>query len=41
MNKRELAQLIQNFRAGRATEQEKRLLEAYWDNALNDTTPLT
>ena len=40
MNKRELAQLIQNFRAGRATEQEKRRLEAYWDKALNDTTPL-
>ena len=40
MNKRELAQLIQNFREGRATEQEKRRLEAYWDKALNDTTPL-
>ena len=40
MNKRELAQLIQNFREGRATEQEKRRLEAYWDNALKDTTPL-
>ena len=40
MNKRELAQLIQNFRAGRATEQEKRQLEAYWDRALKDTTPL-
>ena len=40
MNKRELAQLIQNFRAGRATEQEKRRLEAYWDKASKDTTPL-
>ena len=40
MNKRELAQLIQNFREGKATEQEKRRLEAYWDNALKDTTPL-
>ena len=40
MNKRELAQLIQNFREGRATEQEKRRLEAYWDAALKDTTPL-
>jgi transmembrane sensor len=40
MNKRELAQLIQNFRAGRATEEEKRLLEAYWDKASQDTTPL-
>jgi len=40
MNKQELAQLIQNFREGKATEQEKRRLEAYWDNALKDTTPL-
>src|SRR5688572_31713783 len=40
MNKRELAQLIQNFRAGRATEQEKRRLEEYWNTALNDTSPL-
>jgi len=40
MNKRELAQLIQNFREGRATEQEKRRLEAYWDDAMEDTAPL-
>src|SRR5687767_5161311 len=40
MNKSELAQLIQNFRAGRATEHEKRRLEAYWDKAMEDTTPL-
>ncbi len=40
MNKRELAQLIQNFREGRATEEEKRRLESYWDKALKDTTPL-
>jgi transmembrane sensor len=40
MNNRELAQLIQNFREGKATEQEKRRLEAYWDKALKDTTPL-
>jgi len=40
MNKRELAQLIQNFREGSATEEEKRRLEAYWDKALKDTTPL-
>jgi len=40
MNKRELAQLIQNFRAGKATEEEKRRLEAYWDSALSDTSPL-
>jgi len=40
MNKRELAQLIQNFRDGSATEEEKRRLESYWDKALKDTTPL-
>ncbi|HZB14371.1 MAG TPA: FecR domain-containing protein, partial [Chryseolinea sp.] len=40
MNKRELAQLIQNFRAGKATEEEKRRLEAYWDSALSDTSAL-
>lgn len=40
MNKRELAQLIQNFREGRATEQEKRRLDAYWGDAVKDTTPL-
>ncbi len=40
MNKRELAQLIQNFREGSATDEEKRRLDAYWDKALNDTTPL-
>jgi ferric-dicitrate binding protein FerR (iron transport regulator) len=37
MDKKELARLIHDFKAGKATEREKRILEEYWQDAINDT----
>jgi transmembrane sensor len=40
MNKSELARLIRKFRSGEASEHEKKLLEEYWQHAVNDADPL-
>lgn len=40
MNKSELARLIHRLKNGEATEQEKELLEAYWQEALKDSSLL-
>ena len=40
MNKSDLARLIRKFRSGEANEHEKKLLEEYWQHAVNDADPL-
>lgn len=37
MDKKELARLIHDFKTGKATEREKKILEEYWQEALNDS----
>jgi ferric-dicitrate binding protein FerR (iron transport regulator) len=37
MDKKELARLIHAFKTGKATEREQKILEEYWQKALNDT----
>jgi hypothetical protein len=40
MHKKEIARLIHNLKTGKATDQDKKILEEFWENALNDTTVL-
>jgi hypothetical protein len=40
MHKKELARLIHNLKIGKATDLDKKMLEEFWENALNDTIVL-
>ena len=40
MNKSDLARLIRKFRSGEANEHEKKLLEEYWQHAVDEVDPL-
>jgi hypothetical protein len=40
MHKKEIARLIHNLKTGKATDQDKKILEEFWENALNNTTVL-
>lgn len=40
MDKNEIARLIHRLKTGKATDQEKKVLEEYWQDAINDTTIL-
>ena len=40
MQRKEIARLIHNLKTGKATELDKKMLEEFWKNALNDTTVL-
>jgi hypothetical protein len=38
MQRKEIARLIHNLKTGKATDQDKKVLEEFWQNAVNDTT---
>lgn len=40
MDKKELAQLIHLFRSGKATPEQRRLLDDYWNDAVRDNTAI-
>ena len=40
MHKKEIARLIHTLKIGKATDRDKKMLEEFWENALNDTTIL-
>ena len=40
IHKEEIATLIHKLKTGQATEEDKQILEEYWNNALTDTSIL-